>query len=65
MSVADLYSEVDGRWLCNACNVRPGWLGEHRCFGSDGGGKCECSDPLCRLHRGETTLAELEREAVR
>lgn len=59
---AELYTVVDGRIICNACNVRPGWPGEHRCFGTDGGATCQCQDGLCRMQRGEVTLAELEAE---
>lgn len=62
MSWSDLYSIVGGRTICNACNVLPTFMGEHRCFGDDGGPSCECQDPLCRLKRGEVTLAELEAE---
>jgi hypothetical protein len=54
------------RKLCDACNVRPEWLGEHRCCGSRKGDPpeivCECQSPLCRMYREEVTLAELEAE---
>lgn len=59
---SELYSVIDGKVICNACNVRSEFLGEHRCFGDDGGRACECQSPLCRLKRGEVTLAELEAE---
>lgn len=58
----DLYIEVDGIVTCNACNVRPEYNGEHRCFGSDGGATCQCPEPLCRLHRREVTLEQLMQE---
>ncbi len=58
----DLYVQVDGRTICNACNVRPDFLGEHRCFGEVGGQRCQCPEPLCRLQRREVTLVELEAE---
>lgn len=50
--------------LCDACNVCPEWPGEHRCCGGHGFPpiRCECSDPLCRMQRGEVTLAELQAE---
>lgn len=63
LSNSDLYALIDGRVICNACNVRPEFMGEHRCFGEDGGDRCQCQDPLCRLHRREVTLADLEAEA--
>lgn len=62
MTYDDLYSLVNDKVICNACNVLPTFLGEHRCFGDDGGRRCECQDPLCRLQRREVTLAELEAE---
>lgn len=52
--------------LCDACNVRPDWPGEHRCCGSRKGDpieiRCECAAPECRMQRREVTLAELEAE---
>lgn len=63
--------------ICDACNVRPEFLGEHRCFGTykvDSIGQlthgfglevtCQCPDPLCRLLRGEITHDELMAGAV-
>lgn len=41
--------------ICDACNVRPEWLGEHRCHGAP----CTCQDPLCRMYRDEVTIEEL------
>lgn len=58
----DLFREVDGVTICNACNVRPEWPGEHRCFRTVDGVTCECSTPLCRLDRGEVTLEQLMAE---
>lgn len=59
---ADPMIVVDGRRLCGACNVRPEWPGEHRCWRSDSGQTCECPNPLCRLDRGEVSVVELEAE---
>jgi hypothetical protein len=57
------------RKLCDACNVQPGWVGEHRCCGDWKGDPpsipCECQDALCRMQRREVTLAELEAEDAR
>lgn len=55
----DHYQLLDGRVICNACNVRPDFQGEHRCFGRDLLDVCECQDGLCRMQRGEITLVGL------
>lgn len=58
--------EEPTRKLCDACNVRPEWVGEHRCCGDRRGDPpkipCDCQEPLCRMQRGEATLAALEAE---
>lgn len=58
----DFYTLIDGRIICNACNVRPDYYGDHRCFRDDGGTMCQCPSGECRVQRGEITFEELLKE---